>query len=66
MKRKNILRNRQIYAAYLQGEAFESLAEAYRLHIGTVKHVVDAERLKHAVSREEFYRKRREAFQPQG
>jgi len=65
MKHKNILRNRQIYAAYLRGQTLEILSEIYRLHVGTVKHILDAERLKHAVSAEEFYRRRRAAFQSQ-
>ena len=65
MKHKNILRNRQIYAAYLRGQTLEDLAKIYRLRVGTVKHILDAERLKHAVSGEEFYRRRRDAFPSQ-
>ena len=59
MGHKNKLRNRKIYAAFLAGQTAEALAKSYKLHIGTMKHILNAERLKHAVSKEEFYREYR-------
>lgn len=65
-KHRNTLRNRKIYAAFLAGQTAEELAKTYKLHIATMKHILNAERLKHAVSKEQFYRDRRsqEAAQP--
>ena len=61
MRHKNKLRNRQIYAAFLGGQTIEALAKSHKLHIGTMKHILNAERLKHAVSKEDFYREYRRA-----
>lgn len=69
MRHKNKLRNRKIYAAYLAGQTIEALADSYKLHIGTMKHILNSERLKHAVSKEDFYREcrtsRTDAHAPQ-
>ena len=59
MRHKNTLRNRKIYADFLASQTIEALANAYKLHAGTVKHILNAERLKHAVSKDDFYREYR-------
>ncbi|MFO1248929.1 MAG: hypothetical protein U1E93_12065 [Alphaproteobacteria bacterium] len=60
MKTRNTARNRRIYADYLSGEKPQRLAELHGLNVATVKHIIGAEKLKHAVSIEGYYRRRRE------
>lgn len=52
---KNAVRNRDIFAAYQNGEAVEDLAKRYRLAPITVHEIIRTERHKLAVSVDAFY-----------
>ena len=56
---KTAVRNREIFAAYQQGESPEDLAERYGLSRLTVCEIIRIERHKVAVSVDEFYEEQR-------
>jgi len=57
--RKTMDRNREIYSMFKAGIAVERLAEQHGLTIQRVRVLLTAERHKHNVSPEHFYRVRR-------
>ena len=56
---KTAVRNREIFAAYQQGECVGELAERHRLSEITIHQIIRGERHKVAVSVDAFYREMR-------
>jgi Mor family transcriptional regulator len=58
-RRKKAARNRNIFAAYQQGETFGQLAERHGLSELTIQQIIRSERYKVAVSIDAFYKEMR-------
>lgn len=56
MTHKNAARNREIYAAYCQGQTMSDLARQYGLAPATVRQIINSEKHLRAVSVEPVYR----------
>jgi Mor family transcriptional regulator len=59
MARKTTERDREIFAAHKSGQSLPTLAARFGLAVTTLMNIVRAERLKHDVSVEGFYREQR-------